>query len=290
MLNGKPPSSRPPPPAETERLEAARGELRDALGALRNLAQLLRSLRTGPKALASVLPDVHASCASLARSMQYLLEAVAAHLPPGTSAIDALTQWTEPRIRELDLQLSEAASRPVNAKNRIALEQIVTRLSRDLDGARELIQLMEAAIWEPRVRLDLLELARVTFKAGAQSGGTTQIIAATLSRDAPGTELYVNPRVATSLLAIGLQLVAGAGGPSGRPHVSIERRPTGDSGFTVSGRGGEGELLVLEARRILPPTLACAQAVASLSDARLECADDHREIAVLWSPVASVKL
>lgn len=51
-------SERPPPSSRDATRETARGTLRETLGALRNLSQLLHSLRVAPKSLSSVLPDV----------------------------------------------------------------------------------------------------------------------------------------------------------------------------------------------------------------------------------------
>jgi hypothetical protein len=175
----------------------------------------------------------------------------------------------------------------MNAKNRLALEQAVTRLARDLDAARELIQLLESAIWEPRIRLDLLELARETFKAGASTAnGGPGSISATLSSIELGMELFVNPRVAMSLLSIGVQLAA-SGRPGVVPHIAIQRQPSGECGVAISSQGGPGEPIVLGARRIVPPTLSCAQAVASVSDARFEYAPEQGHVALVWAFTAS---
>ena len=63
MEFGQPPSWRPD--VDQFRAEVYRGTVRDALGGLRNLEQLLGSLRVGPRALLSVFPEFQACCAPL---------------------------------------------------------------------------------------------------------------------------------------------------------------------------------------------------------------------------------
>lgn len=287
MLNGKPPSSRPPPQQDSERLEAARGQLRDGLGALTNLAQLLRSIRTGPKALGAVLPDVHASCAALRESVDVLLDTLSVYVPLSDVAVPSLRTFISPRVQELEFQLGRALKRPVNARSRLTLEQVVTRQAVELDAARELIQLLESAVWEPRVRLDLLELARET-SGGGGAGSDADNIAATLACPEPGVEVFVNPRIAMTLLEIGVQLAAGGSGSGATPHVLIERQPSGECSITISRERGVGEPIVLQARHMLPPTVPCARTVARMIDARFEHDPDYTRIALVW-PLASAE-
>ena len=56
MKSGLPPSSHAFVRG-TAALETERGNLRESLGGLRNLAQLLHSLRVGSRPLSSVMPD-----------------------------------------------------------------------------------------------------------------------------------------------------------------------------------------------------------------------------------------
>ena len=136
MLDGKPPESGEPPARGAERLSAARGEFREGLGALKNLTQLLQSSKAGPKALASLLPDVHASCRTLQRATAVLLDAFGERIPPESDAVATLRRFAEPRLLELETTLERSLNQPINAKNRLTLEQVVTRIVRDLEGAR----------------------------------------------------------------------------------------------------------------------------------------------------------
>src|SRR6188508_1032261 len=99
MPNGSPPSSRPYLD-ENPSLAEARATLRDALGALGNLDQLLRSLRVGPKAISAVLPDVLDSCGPAERATRELLNATGTRLG-STTAVTELEHFFTPRFEEL---------------------------------------------------------------------------------------------------------------------------------------------------------------------------------------------
>lgn len=280
MLHGKPPS--PSSAAAVQPLEAARGELREGLGALRNLTQLLQSVKTGPKALVPLLPDVHAACDTLRRASSLLLDEYARRLPM-PDAVIGLRQLVEPSLAELEQQLSISLNRPMNAKVRLSLEQVVTRIARDLDGARELMSGLDLAIWGPRVRVDLLGLAWETSRPDGgireTPGATTR---ATLSCPR-GIELVVNPGVVMALLGIGVELTARAGQPRAVPHVLIERSASNQTFVTITRDGADGDSIELSSRRLLPPTLACARAMSVMNDAELVCAADHARFQLIWA-------
>src|SRR3954471_18990051 len=98
-----PPSSRSVDP----RLAATSGMMRDTVGGIHNLQHLLSSVKVGPKALARVIPFVHASCAPLIASAGDLPQDASARL--GSSAsFEALSELVTRRMRELERVLDEA--------------------------------------------------------------------------------------------------------------------------------------------------------------------------------------
>src|SRR6476620_5007207 len=68
MKSGLPPSSHAFVRG-TAALETERGNLRESLGGLRNLAQLLHSLRVGSRPLSNVLPAARDACDPLRQAM-----------------------------------------------------------------------------------------------------------------------------------------------------------------------------------------------------------------------------
>lgn len=271
MQSGNPPPESRTDPLGSVALDAARGTLREALSALRNFAELLHSVRVGSKALISVLPDVAAGCAPMRATVDGLLAAVASK-PGLAEASGELQAYFAPRLTHLDQELAAAAHRPLTAKSRLALEQVITRLSLELDTARGLLDLLVEAVSGRSVPLDLAELLLQSF-AGPPSGGSwnREQITGTMRIVQADVEVELNPRIATALFALGVELVAQRGpgalqvvvdrDPTGRHCVNIERRALGTS--------PAGEDLILIARGVIEPTLSCLRAVAGTACASL---------------------
>ncbi|MEP7049271.1 MAG: hypothetical protein ABJB12_02915 [Pseudomonadota bacterium] len=268
MPSGKPPSESRTELLGSAELDAARGTLREALSALRNFAELLHSVRVGSKALISVLPDVAAGCAPMRATVEGLLGAVAAHSELA-AASRALQAYFVPRLTLLDRELATAADKPLSAKSRLGLEQVITQLSLELDTARGLLDLLADAVSNRSLRLDLAELVHQSF-SGPPSGGSwnRERIAATLSFVEGGAEVELNPRIVTALFALGVELVARGG--EGTPHVSVERNPAGGQQVSIERRSVAGaDDLILIARGVIEPTLICLQAIAHVSHVSL---------------------
>jgi hypothetical protein len=264
MQSGNPPPEPRTDPLGGAELAAARGTLREALSALRNFAELLHSVRVGSKALISVLPDVAAGCAPLRATVAGLLNAVAAR-PELAEASAALQGYFAPRLVLLDDELGRAAQRPLSAKSRLGLEQVITRCSLELDTARGLLDLLVEAVSGRVVPVGLAELVQQTF-AVPPSGGSwnRRRISATLSFEPSELEVALNPRIATALVAFGVELVAQGGG--GTPHVHVDRDPAGRSRVTIECSPiSSPDDLILIARGVIDPTLPCLYAIAELS-------------------------
>ena len=267
------PSGKPPPESRTDplggaQLDAARGTLREALSAVRNFAELLHSVRVGPKALLSVLPDVAAGCAPMRGSVDALLGAVASRAGL-SAACDALQAYFRPRLANLDEVLAAAGQRPLSAKSRLGLEQVITRVSLELDSARGLLDLLVEAVSGRSVPVDLAELVHQSF-AGPPSGGSwhREQIVATVSFVQADVEVELDPRIATALFALGVELVAQ--GRQGAPHVQVDRDPTGRYRVNIDRTPApKADDLILVARGVIEPTLPCLRAIAEVSGVSL---------------------
>jgi hypothetical protein len=280
MVSGPPHAFRPAP-AEHERLEEARGRLRDALGGISNLDQLLHSVRVGPKALVTVLPDVLASCVDIRRAADELL-GVFEHYLPSPAAPIALRSFVNPRVQELERELAAANERSMNAKHRLQLENVVDRVSQDLVAARWLIDLLDDALWSPAVRLDLHELVREASKTSVSAAESVESVAVTLAPSREGLELFINPRVGMGLIGIAVALVA-SGDPNAVPHVTVTDHTDGARGLWIQKERGEGDGLMLIRRRLIPPSLAVLDTAATLSGAKLTRSSDGGRVAIEWS-------
>jgi hypothetical protein len=275
-------SNTPPPratPGEGSQA-ASRGVLRDALGGVHNLVQLLHSIRVGPKALSAVIPDVHAACEAMRRSVRELLDDLAGELP-NPSATGELRQFFGPRIDELERALGRAMHTPINARARLDLEQVLSRLSRELDAGRELVDLLEDAVEGPTVRLSLLEIVRHGVASPERHVPNAETLWATVSSTPEGLELLVNARVARMLVITGVNLVGG-GDPAIVPQVFIGRIDNRECGMQVRRTAAPGERIAVPLRPAIEPTLACIEAAARLAGARIERGAEDEGFSVLW--------
>lgn len=276
-------SERPPPSSRDATRETARGTLRETLGALRNLSQLLHSLRVAPKSLSSVLPDVIDALTPMRASASSWLAALGpdARVEPAQAA---LTDFIFPHIDELEAALRDGTQRPMNAKMRLALEDVVSRCSFELDAARELLQLLEDAVFARSVRLDPRELVREAFTSppSARAEGRALVSAMLSSHDA-GQEIEINPRVVMMLIALGVELVGARPGRE-TPHVLV----TSDGQATCTVRitrkaNVTGEPLVLASRGVVAPTLACLTAAAKLTDGVIDWNAEREEFSLTYA-------
>ncbi|HEY4103817.1 MAG TPA: hypothetical protein VGM44_07995, partial [Polyangiaceae bacterium] len=88
-------------------------------------------------------------------------------------------------------------------------------------------------------------------------------------------EVALNPRIATALFALGVELVAYGG--KGTPHVLVDQDDTGRYRVRIApGARRDGEDLILIARGVIEPTLICLRAVARISG-----------VALVWDEAAS---
>lgn len=265
MQSGQPPSSHAFARGAAA-LDIERGSLRESLAGLRNLAQLLHSLRVGSRPLSSVLPAAREACDPMRRAMSEILAAARTQLGE-VEAAQRLGDYVTPRIAELEQALDEASRKTLSVKLRLQLEECVTRLSQELDTARGLFDLLVDSIVCRPVLLDVLELSRQSF-AGPPSGASwpRETLVATLSGDAAGLEVEVNPRTATSLIAFGVELVADPKDASSVPHIHVSASPAGGCSILIQ-RGAQphGEDLTLLRRGIVAPTLPCVLAAARQS-------------------------
>ena len=269
MKSGLPPSSHAFVRG-TAALDIERGSLRESLGGLRNLAQLLHSLRVGSRPLSSVLPDARDACDPLRQAMGEILAAAKSSLGESEAAAN-LGAYVTPRIQELEAALTLASERPLSVKMRLSLEECVTRLSQELDTARGLFDLLADALTGRPMRLDVLELSRQSF-SGPPSGGSwpRETLVATLDSNAAGLEVEVNPRVMTSLIALGVELVADPKDATQVPHISISQTEHGCHISIERSPAASGEDLMLLRRGVIAPTLSCVAAAARVNGAVLD--------------------
>ena len=282
MKSGLPPSSHASIRG-TASLDIERGNLREALGGLRNLAQLLHSLRVGSRPLSNMLPDARDACDPLRHAMAEILVAARAALGD-SNATASLEAYVAPRLQELETTLGDATQRPLSVKMRLLLEERVTRLSQELDVARGLFDLLADSIAGRAMRLDVLELSRQSF-SGPPSGGSwpRETLIATLGGSDNGLEVEVNPRATTALIALGVELVADPKDATQIPHIHVSPTAEGCHILIERNPNAGGEDLMLLRRGIIAPSLPCADAAARANGAVLHFDQTESRFSLLFS-------
>ncbi len=275
-----PPSWRPAPGYDLA-VEQARGALRDAMGGLKNLDQLLRSVRVGPKALAIVIPDVRAGCMTMHRSLDTLLGALSGKLSGRCGAVEQLREFAVPRLEGLIELLG--AEGPVHARTRLSLESGVGGCLEDLDSVRGLLDLLISAAWGVAVRLELSDVVHQAFQLGEPTNsGDRRELTATVTPPGGPIELLVNASAVVALLSLAVSVVAGDSNKT-VPHIRIHDEPGVARGLVVSAQPGPGNRLTLTRQRIIEPTKPCIEEAAEVVGATLTHDTAQGSLSLIWS-------
>jgi len=247
-------------PPQDDAVGLARGTLRDALGALGNLAQLAGSTRVGSKAIEPVLPDVLASVGPMREALRALVEA----LSPGigdAAVLDQVQGFMLPRIDELETELTGLASEPLRTPSRLGLDRLLARLSAELDAAQSLLELLEVASVEPFVSLSPPEVLRQRLPAAPSGRRPRQRMEARLLVEGPIPEVGVRQRALAATVGTLLEMVHGDTAPGilvkgGASAVEIEVTRSAPEG---------GEPVAFWAYGVIAPTSAAVLAAARLA-------------------------
>jgi hypothetical protein len=152
---------RPSPPPPGPGLDRAQGTFREALAALRNLSNLVRSRSVGPRRILDLLPDVRSACGPLPKAAADVLDVITPYLDP--APLGELRTFLDERVLQLKRELDAAEEGAMNARSRLHLEQALSELWRDLNGSRALLSMLESSVLELDLTTDLLELLLQTY-------------------------------------------------------------------------------------------------------------------------------
>ena len=258
-------------------LRRACGDLRDGLGAIRNLEQLLKSVRVAPRSIQAVLPGVHASCAPLVQLTHEFLGYARKHLD--VTCCDELTSYVVPRIEKLKGILEPAMSRTVNAKQRLALEDDVTPFSKSLDAAAALFDLLEEGVNGKSVSLNLAELITQSRPGDLPSTASSGRRTATVTTDVhTGADVDVTPRLAMSTIALAIGLLK----PKAKePHIAV-RADARLLSVNLSHGPCDGQPVQVVIPKIVSPSASCAAAVTTSMGAEFRIAEGQSEVTLVW--------
>lgn len=266
--SGAPPSSGARPPMSSQRAPAdhvAWGAVRDAITAIHNLEVLLKSPRVGTKVLADVLHEFLDGVAVLRGAFTRAAEEVASEAT--VLARRSLAELTRRLLDELERTMQQAMTSDFDARGRLALEQVVTRVSVDLDAAAELLDVSDRGEHAMETELSLEELAKVSLRGGAY--GTDREVPVRLTGTPEDCVLRADPHVFKRLVGFAVARVHARGAP----EVSLRVSCGPDSARLEVGptTASEGSLPAVRLRlvRRLAPTDAVVDAAALAAAIRM---------------------
>src|SRR5258706_8007603 len=170
-----------------------------------------------------------------------------------------LCAFTLGRLDELEAAMNHATTNELDARGRLALEQVVTRVSVDLDAAAELLDLAERAEHAAPNELSLDGLARSSLQA--QPHGEREVLVR-LVREGGECLMATDAHVLRRLLAFAVARAHAFGAD----HVTI-RAACAETHATIEVSGsspGDSGLASIPMRlvRRIDPTDAVVQAAA----------------------------
>lgn len=179
------------------------GALRDTLGAVFNLLQLLRSRSVAPRAITAVLPDVHDGCGQLLTELEQLEN----ELGRATSAEAAQELF---RFISGHVQVLADATKPqpkMTAGSRLRLERSVAKIERGLAGGLAAAELMSEAR-EPNTHpYDVLELLRLRRSGDQPEPHSASPVKAVLRSSLDSAMTKCHPRLIWGLIALSATLL-----------------------------------------------------------------------------------
>jgi hypothetical protein len=249
------------PPPRDPATDAARGTLRDALGALGNLALLAGSAKVGSKAIAGVLPDVLASSGPLRDALHTLLGSLRPYIR-NSDVLKEILEFASPRIDDLEGELATRMDEPFRTPERLGLDRFLGGLSRELDAIQSLIELLEVAAIESAFPFKVSDLLRQRLPSSPSGRRPQRRFTARLSVTEPLPEVLLKPRAFATLVSATAEL---ASAPAGTPGISIAYQG-GATEVYVSRAAATGEELVVWGYGVIPPSDSAIRAAADLAE------------------------
>lgn len=241
-------------------LRNALGALRDTMGAVGNLDELLRSPRVAPKAVAAVLPDMAATLPSLRTDIDAARAVLSTRFDASATAL--LCDFILSGVDSVASEISGATGqqRSLTAGTRLALERSVEKLQQRLLGALPLWGLLVELWPEPSLPVDVHELLVLLRKGDQGHGLRGQVIPVGLDSGVVPAWLDCSPPAALTLIAVAASSLGHA--TSSRGLCMSVGNEQGRATLAVAARVPESALFELVVPPYVAPTDRCLDAAA----------------------------
>jgi hypothetical protein len=254
------------------------GPPRNGLGSLRNLELLLKSIKVGQKGLFAAVAAVHADCAEMIASLgsvSHALESRGTEPEVARHLSDAICA----SLMRLEAALAQSVrSGRLSATHRLALEQDLPRLSREIGGTLPLVALVDRAA-QPRPP-ELTPAAWVHLSSA--EGPPPEGVPAFFEASGPDLGLPIDLAAAKLLVVLACALLAqrSAPGPLRLQFASEQGLPRTRLGFGAG--SGPGIPVRIAALQVVESTLYCAHAAARRLGGSFEYVAEARRVCISW--------
>jgi hypothetical protein len=261
-------------------LVEGRGVLRDVVAAVRNLEDLLRSPRVGPRALAQVIPELKGFNGPLLVSVDQILQCVqeAAELPVDEAVMEvgAYVHGVGARLHD---SLERALGAALDAKTRLSFESSLAQAGAELNSVRQLLDLLIHATERLETDLDLEEVIDVAFSAPSGNGRRTSPVRVIASYQRDGSEFRASAGVLVPLVTLAVALAPGHRSDPVFAHAVCR---AGEPVVVSLDRDcpAEGDEYSFEPPFVVSPSLVCAQTAARLAAGSL--AIEGNRVVMTW--------
>jgi hypothetical protein len=243
---------------------------------------LVGSVKVGSKAIAGVLPDVLASCSSMREAAGELFAALEGW-PTVRLARDELQTFVIARIDELERDLGAFVDEPLRAPERLDLDRLLGRVSRELDAAYSLMDMLEVSAVEPKVVLNVPELLRRRLSDPPSGRRPQRLFTARVASRHNIGDGAIKPRALAAFVGAEAERLA----DEGREPSLIVSCLGNELGLEISGEiVPDGKEISVWAYGSIEPTVACLDGAAALIGVKIERRDNSTLLRIATRPEA----
>jgi len=196
-------------------------------------------------------------------------------------ARDELRQFTVARIDELETALGSFVEEPLRAPERLDLDRFLGRVSRDLDAAYSLLDMLEVAAHEPKVVLNVPELLKRRLSDPPSGRRPQRLFTARLSTRHEIGDGAIKPRALAAFVGAEAERI----GQDGTEPSLIISCLGNELGLEITDTPApDGKEISVWAYGSIEPTTACLDGAAALIGVKIERHDKSTLLRIATRP------
>jgi len=196
--------------------------------------------------------------------------------------LERLRNHSHPCLSELKEILTYSEKQPMQARNRLKLQQAVGRIARELGAAAELVDFLGMSVWSRPMTVTMQDLMLEAFRANEPTGDINELRKVELLQTTGEVELHVRPRAVIPMLVLLVRIMLHRH-PKAIPLVTLEPENLGVSRIAISAKGGKGEPRWILNRPVIPAAKECVETAARALDVHLDISEDLDHMVAAFS-------